>query len=295
MARALRLAVCLPVIASLLSPSPAQAARGKILRVTHTSTWSTPSDDPRGLAYDQRSDRLLISDSEIDTMPGGWDGTNLFVSTRKGKLVAVRSLAQATAEPEDLAWDDRRRVLYVVDDNTDRVTSFHAGPDGRIGTSDDLTRTVLQTGLFGSWDPQGLDRRSSDGMLIVTDAKGGRVYKVRPGPDGRFDTADDLVRSFSTLALGFRYPTDVAFDTRTHDLFIVGPRENTILQTSMGGHLVRRIDLAGTGIVAASGIAFAPGTDGGRLRAYIADSGHDDTVRPNADDGQVVELRIVNS
>jgi hypothetical protein len=48
----------------------------------------------------------------------------------------------------------------------------------------------------------------------------------------------------------------------------------------MGGKLVRKIDISATGIKAASGITFAPGTDGSPSRLYITDRGVDNNVKP---------------
>ena len=287
-------ACALFTVGALFTSTPVDAATAKVEHVIKTSSWRTPSNDPRGIAYIRRSHRLLVSDSEADEAAGAsWNHKNLFISTRAGRLLAARSLAKATVEPEDVAWDGWTKSLYVVDDETDRVYRFRAGRDGLLGTSDDPVWTVLRTRRFGSYQPQGLDFVHHPRMLIVTDSVGGRVDEIRPGKDGRFGSADDVVFRFSTKARGFRYPTDVAFDRPTHDLFIVGPMENVILQTTLCGRVVRRIDLSGTGILNASGITFAPGPFGGRHRIYIADCGHDDGTHPGSRDGQVVVLKVV--
>jgi branched-chain amino acid aminotransferase len=40
--------------------------------------WSTKSPDPRGITYDRRTGKLIISDSEVDEGPF-WRGKNLFI------------------------------------------------------------------------------------------------------------------------------------------------------------------------------------------------------------------------
>ncbi|HEY6652028.1 MAG TPA: hypothetical protein VI364_06995, partial [Actinomycetota bacterium] len=119
--RLVPLVLCLPIAAALLSSPPANAAQGAIVRVTLTSVWATPSPDPMGITYDPRTKRLLVSDSEVDEMPGLWKGRNLFVVRRKGNLFSSRTLKRFTVEPEDLALDNRHRSLYVTDDDLDRV------------------------------------------------------------------------------------------------------------------------------------------------------------------------------
>ena len=81
--RLVPLVLCLPIAAALLSSPPANAAQGAIVRVTLTSVWATPSPDPMGITYDARTKRLLISDSEVDEMPGLRKGRNLFVVKRR--------------------------------------------------------------------------------------------------------------------------------------------------------------------------------------------------------------------
>jgi len=61
------------------------------------------------------------------------------------------------------------------------------------------------------------------------------------------------------------------------------------------GALIQKIDLTGLGIVSASGIAFAPGTDGGRSRLYLTASGVDNNVNPNENDGKLFELKFVKT
>ncbi len=288
-----RVLVCCAIIAPLAvwPVGSANASKAHVVRVTMTRRWRVPAPDPRGIAYDKRSHRLLISDSEIDET-SRWKGKNLFIASRHGRLGRAGTLAKATVEPEDLAWNGRKRQLFVVDDDQDRVFRFTRGHDGLIGTRDDVVTTVLRTRRFGSSDPEGLGLCPPKGMLIVTDSTRDRVYKVRRGRDHHFGTRDDRVSSFSTRRLGFRFPTDVTWDKSSGHLFMVSPVKNTVLETTMKGRLVRKISLLGTTIRSASGITFAPGTDGRPHHLYIVDAGIDDSVNPGQNDGRVFELAI---
>ena len=296
--RLVPLGLCLSVTAALLSAPAARAAQGAIVRVTLTSVWATPSPDPMGITYDARTKRLLISDSEVDEMPGLWKGKNLFVAKRRGDLASSRTLKKFTVEPEDLAMDSRHRVLYVTDDDLDRVFKDKAGKDGVFGTRDDVVVTVLHTRRFGSLDPEGLAWSGGrKPMLIVTDSGDTgptslpRVYKIHRGRDKRFGTRDDVIKSFGVHKYGFTNAEDVAIKGKR--LFIVSSRQHFILETTIKGALVRKIDLTSVGLKAASGITFAPGTDGGKGRIYITDSGVDNNVNPGENDGRLFELKIV--
>src|SRR6266480_4773420 len=280
MRRVIRLALCVPVTLSALGAAAVHAATGTAIRLTHTSAWSTPSPDPMGITYDPRSGRLLICDSEVDEMPGLWKGRNLLVVKRKGNLASSRTLKKFTVEPEDLAMDNRHRSLYVTDDDLDRVFKDKAGKDGLFGTRDDVAVTVLHTRRFGSFDPEGLTWLPLKRMLIVSDSTTRRIYKIRQGKDRRFGTRDDVIRSFGILRYGFTTAEDVVATRFTHHLLIVSSRQRFILETTMKGALVRKIDLTSVGVKAASGITFAPGTDGSKSRLYLTDSGVDNNVNP---------------
>lgn len=295
MKRALRTALFISVVCSLLpSTVPASAAtKASLVRVTMTSSWPTKSPDPMGLTYNPRAKRLLISDAEVDEMPALWKGRNLFVAKRGGGLTSTGTFKKFTHEPEDLAWDNAHRVLYVTDDDLDRVFRVGRGKDKRLGTRDDVVATVLHTHRFGSFDPEGLAWLGSKRMLILSDSTSRRVYKIRPGKDLKFGTRDDTVRSFGTHKYGFTTAEDVA--VRGKHLFIVSSRQRFILETTMKGALIQKIDLTGLGIVSASGITFAPGTDGGRSRLYLTASGVDNNVNPNENDGRLFELKFVTT
>jgi len=247
-----------------------------------------------GLTYNPRAKRLLISDAEVDEMPALWKGRDLFVAKRSGGLTTTGTFKKFTHEPEDLAWDNAHRVLYVTDDDLDRVFRVGRGKDKRLGTRDDVVATVLHTHRFGSFDPEGLawvgGRKPT---LIVSDSTNRRVYKIHRGRDLRFGTRDDVVGIFGTHKYGFTTAEDVA--VRGKHLFIVSSRQRFILETTMKGALIQKIDLTGLGIVSASGITFAPGTDGGRSRLYLTASGVDNNVNPNENDGRLFELKFVTT
>jgi sugar lactone lactonase YvrE len=246
-----------------------------------------------GLTYNPRAKRLLVSDAEVDEVPALWKGKNLFVAKRSGNLAKTGTFKKFTHEPEDLAWDNAHQVLYVTDDDLDSVFRVGRGKDKRLGTRDDVVVTVLHTHRFGSFDPEGLAWLGSKRMLILSDSTNRRVYKIRPGKDLKFGTRDDTVRSFGTHKYGFTTAEDVA--VRGKHLFIVSSRQRFILETTMKGGLIQKIDISGLGIVSASGITFAPGTDGGKSRLYLTASGVDNNVNPNENDGRLFELKFVKT
>ena len=260
----------------------------ELLDVTPTSDWSSPSPDPTGLTFMRSSGRLLVSDAEVDEIRRLWKRSNLFVASERGALLRRGSVPAASSEPEDVAWRDRSHTLYVVDDDNDRVYRIRAGGDGLIGTSDDRWRVVLRTRSFGSRDPEGLAWRERGRSLIVTDARGARVFIVRAGRDRRFGTRDDGVTKFSTKPLGLTNPEDAEFDPRSNHLLIVSSAEDLVAETTLGGRLVRKIDLSAAHVRRAAGITLAPSpSDPGVMNLFIVGKGVDNESDPRENDGEL--------
>lgn len=289
-------------LAALTAPialaQPAMAAKeAQVVRMSNTSTWSPPSPDPTGLTYNPKKRLLMISDSEVDE-DGLWHRKNLFITGRKGGLIRTRSVTKATIEPEGIAWDSRTRSLLVCDDDLDAVFRFKPGRDGQIGTRDDKVAKLLNTRRFGSYDPEGMDWRAKNKMIILSDATDSNIYKIRRGRDLRWGTRDDLVTKFGTTKFGFNDPEGVKFDRVTGHLFMVDSGKKFILETTMAGRIVRKIGtpfcMAGCHL---SDLVFAPGTDGSRRRLYLTDRGRDGDTFPNPsdfNDGKIYQVRFVH-
>jgi hypothetical protein len=298
----MRRTALLLLVAALTAPivlaQPAMAATdAQVVRMSRTSTWSPPSPDPTGLTYNPKKKLLMISDSEVDE-DGLWHRKNLFIAGRKGGLIRTRTVTKATIEPEGIAWDAQARALLVCDDDLDAVWRFKPGRDGQIGTRDDKVAKLLNTRRFGSYDPEGMDWRAKNKMIILSDATDSNIYKIRRGRDLRWGTRDDKVTKFGTTKFGFNDPEGVKFDRVTGHLFMVDSGKKFILETTLAGKIVRKI---GTPFCAAgchlSDLVFAPGTDGSRRRLYLTDRGRDGDTFPNPsdfNDGKIYQVKFVH-
>ncbi|HET9672213.1 MAG TPA: hypothetical protein VFQ40_05120 [Actinomycetota bacterium] len=287
----------LVVIATAASlPANAADKDAVLVRSRDLWRWATPSPDATGLTYDRATKRLMISDAEVDETPH-WERKNFFVTTRTGRLLAARKFFRFTREPEDLAWDAKRKVLYVADDDAKVVYRVGRGPDRKLATRDDVVKKVLFTDRFGSTDPEGLALRQTRRgvVLVVTDATNDRVYKIAKGPNRRFGDADDRISSFGMRDRGFTDTEDAFYDARTGHLFVVSTHINGqdfIAEVTWNrGRLVNRLLFPSE--IRASGIVIAPGTDGSRRRFYVLNSGVRHEVVPNENDAQLLEFRIV--
>jgi hypothetical protein len=283
------------------------ATAADVVRMSRTATWPKPSPDPTGLTFNGKS--LLISDAEVEEYGGlFWRKRNLFVARKDGVLRTTRRLTKATSEPEGIAWFSRKKALYVADDDKRAIFRFGRGSDGRIGTRDDKVKKVVDTERWGSRDPEGLTIRTKRGkvvMLIWADAGEGdrtgsgdnRIYKLKRGRDHHFGTRDDSMSRFKTSVFGFTETEGVFYDRRTNDLFITSSKQCGILQTTLGGRLLRTIFTStfcgrGNTTKGFSDLVIAPGTDGSPRRLYLLDHGQDDANPDGNNDGKLYQVRI---
>jgi DNA-binding beta-propeller fold protein YncE len=287
-------ATALALVGTLAQPaSSVPRVAVTLVHSIETFRWSPPSPDPTGLSFNKATGKLLVSDAEVDEIRRLWTGANFFQASRRGRLARTGRLTKKTLEPEDIAWDNRARALYVVDDDKDAVFRFVPGRDGKIGTRDDSAVKVLNTHRFRSHDPEGLAYDSAHKSLLVTDQRKAKIYHVRRGRDRRFGTTDDRVSSFNTTRLNMAAPEDVEFDRASKHLFIVSSTDDYIAETTVSGTLVRLIDISVAGVVNAAGITLAPGTNNpAQTNAYIADRGLDNNRHPRENDGRIMEVDL---
>ncbi len=280
----------------ITAATPAFAAtEAQVVRQTRTSTWSTPSSDPTGIAYNPRTRNFLISDAEVDESQQLWRKRNLFVVGRGGGLLATRRVTKFSFEPEGLAWWGKKNTLFFADDDRDGIFRIKPGRDGKIGTLDDTGGKLVNTRRWGSFDPEGLTWRAISKTLIWVDATDGLVYKLRQGPDRRFGSRDDRVTRFGTFKYGFTDPEGVTYDVASGYLFLASSRNDFLIQTTLGGRRVRTIQMPWCNVGCnISDLVFAPGTDGSRRRLYLLDRGKDNDAHPFPDynDGKLYQVRF---
>ncbi|HUF59499.1 MAG TPA: hypothetical protein VMR89_08480 [Actinomycetota bacterium] len=286
------LVVAVALVGTLPAPVLGQELTASRVRVTLTSLWVKPSPDPTGLAYHRGQRQLLVVDSEVEETRR-WAGANIWRVRLGGRVSRSWSLMRFTREPTDIAFKDRR-ILFISDDNEDRVFRVQRGPDKIWGTRDDAI-TSFPTRPFGSRDPEGLE--VALGSVWVADGESARIYRVRPGRDGRFNGAppvgDDVVTSFDTLGLGLRDPEDLVYDGATGLLYLVSAKDDVIVRTTRAGVLVDTIDLSPFGLIAPAGITLAPGSRDRSVRnVYISDRGIDNGPDPNENDGRIFEFAL---
>lgn len=296
LAPGLALSVLLTLTFVPAPPASADQLTVSLVHVIETSKWSPPSPDPIGLAYLASARRMIVVDSEVEET-NIFHGANVWVTNLAGDVKRSFSTTSYSNEPTDVATGRSSKVLFISDDNQDKVFIVKRGADRSLGTADDRVGS-FSTRPFHAGDPQGLVFAQGD-LFIANghDSSIPAVYRVDKGKDGRLDGAppggDDVVTKFDTAPLGLKAPEDLAYDPQTRHLFIVSRTEKLIAETTLDGKLVNLIDIAFTGIQQPAGIAFAPGSDDRSVQhIYVADRGLDNEAHPSENDGLIVEIAV---
>jgi hypothetical protein len=274
-----------------------------LVSMTLTSLFVPPSPDPAGITYWPGTDRLVVSDSEVNEMPLIFVDANIFVVTRDTmagvRLLTGRSdIRSITREPTDVAFRSGT-VFFYSDDDADRIYQVDRTPDSNPEAGDIIS--ILDTKVFGSNDPEGIayDPSGPTGpRLFVVDGSGKEVYEIRAGAGGVFTDTAVTVTHFDVGGLGVVDPEGIEYDPATGHLLVldsyVDPDGNAyIYEVTTNGGLVGTINVASAGPVKPAGITLAPSSDNPALTSfYIVDRGVDNNEVPEENDGRLYELRL---
>jgi hypothetical protein len=290
-----------------------QLDSGTLVRTIDTSQFTPSSPDPTGIAYLASTGTLLVSDSEVDETPLFHNG-NIFAVNLSGSLVYTLSTMAFSEEPTAVAINPNNGHLFVSDDNAVKVTAayagaevnqIHPGPEVTVidpgndqlyFTADDVI-TFLATESFGSSDPEGIAFDTDQGHLIVLDDTTHQIYELSPGANGIFDgllpQGDDHVISYDLSYLDMSQIKGVTYNPANRHLYLIGRPQGSIVETTLTGRLVRRIDISALSAVAPSDLVFAPSSlDPDTLNLYVTDRGIDNNVDPTENDGKIFEIAL---
>lgn len=269
-----------------------RAVTGTLVRTIHTSQLGTPAPDPAGITYNEGTDTLMISDSEVDEM-SIYRGANLYSLTRSGKLVATGTTLGFSREPTGVGVDPSSQALYSSDDDKDRVFITHPGLDGRHGTADDSV-TSISTAVYGSRDPEGVEFEPDSGHLFVCDGSGKEVYDVDP-VNGVFGDGDDVAKHFDVGKYGIRNCEGIGSDPQRRTLLVIDDYERKIFELTRSGQLVRTITipvlyanlwLAGVTVAPTGNPKDSPSA----MSYWIVDRHVDNNADPRENDGRIYEV-----
>ncbi len=256
----------------------------RLIQTINTFLFPFSSPDASGIVFLDDSNRLLISDSEVEETPL-FAGVNLNTVDFDGNVVNSGSTLTFSAEPTGLSYDLANETLFVSDDATRKIYQVTAGEDGFFGTSDDSLINQFLTRTFNSDDPEDVAFHPALKTLFIADGSSNQIYEV--------DTKGNLINSFSTAIFGLSDPEGIGVHPESGNLFIVGEPTQELFEVSVKGDLVQVIDIGLVKPVQPAGVTIAPtSNDPSNKSFYIADRGIDESINLNQSDGKVYEFAI---
>ena len=182
------------------------------------------TDDPAKL-------NLYIADAGNGSTSGGVTEVTLAqiaevdvptVTANLVQTIDTSKFAPGSPDPSGVTYIPGSDRLMIADSEVDEVTGagYHGVNMWQITRSGSVTGTG--TTLPWSREPTGLGFDPGTGILFVSADDDGGIYVVRPGPDGRYGSSDDVLGFIDADA---RYGTtdveDPEFDPGSGHLFFV--------------------------------------------------------------------------
>lgn len=137
-------------------------------------------------------------------------------------------------DPAGIVYLPASNSLLIADSEVNEMTIF---------TGDNFYETTLGGSLLTSLsstsysdEPTGVTRNPANGHLFISDDVARRIFEVDPGPDGQFDTADDVVTSFDTELFNSFDPEGITYAPSLGHLFIADGLNGQVYQVAPGAN-----------------------------------------------------------
>ena len=219
------------------------------------------------------------------------------VPTVQAVLVRATDLSQLSPPSPDssgIAYLPQFNALLISDGEVNELPIF-TGDNLFLTSLGGNLRDTLTTISFSD-EPTDVAYNPANHHLFFTDDTGNqRVFEMNPGPDGDYDTADDIITYFNTPAFGSMDPEGLTFDSSQGDLLLVDGFNEEVYEIDpglngifdgvppTGDDLVSHFDVTSFGITDPEGIEFNPVT--GHL--YILSS-RDNVIAETKRDGTLI-------
>jgi len=273
---------------------------GTVIRTIQTSLWSPPSPDPSGITYRPDTGELITCDAEVEEVVGGfthYQGVNVWTHSLTGAVSSTYTTVGDSNEPVGISFDPAGGRLWYSDDVRGSIFEVEFGPDGELGTADDVVSELRNIDDAGCTDLEDLTYNSFDEHLYTT-ADGTHICKVGVGANGEFDgvppQGDDVVTVIGVPTSPFLDPEGIVYDPFWNTLVIADRATRDLYEITPEGGVLRKIDVDFPSGAKPAGVTIAPGSTNPMLRNYyVVDRRVDNDNDPYENDGRIFEIVAV--
>lgn len=206
-------------------------------------------------------------------------------------------------DPAGLAYNPNTGMLIVCDSEVDEMPNLFVGKNVFVITlSGELTDTFTTTTRpLRTFEPAGIAYNPGNNHIYISNDDALRVFDIDVGIDGRLNTADDVIRYFSTSAFGNNDPEGIAYDSwRNHllitsgleeEIFDIDPGPNGLFEGS-GDDIIDHFDTSSLGLRDPESVEF--NDDTGNLFILSALSNKIGEVTPAGEALRYIDILDIN-
>ena len=217
--------------------------------------------------------------------------------------VLTSQFSSPSPDPSGLAYNPNDGTLIMSDGEVDEMPSLYVERNIFVVT---LTGELLDgfttvTTPIHSNEPSGLAYNAGNGHLYISDDHALKVFDDDPGADGRFNTADDVILSFSTSGFGNSDPEGIGYDSwhnrmiltsgANEEVYIVDPGPNGVFEGN-GDDLITNFDTTALGLRDPESVEF--NSDNGNLFVLSALSNKIAEITPSGEVLRYIDISLLN-
>ncbi|MDZ7957338.1 MAG: hypothetical protein RMY34_05445 [Aulosira sp. DedQUE10] len=172
------------------------------------------------------------------------------------RIIKTSDFLAPSPDPSGIVYINHLGTLFLADGEVDEIPTLLQGKNLFETT---LTGTYVDNNLTAinfTKEATGITYNPLNRFLYISDDDRNRIYQVNPGADGFYSTSDDVVTYFSTHldTITKSDSEDVAFSTRTGNLWVVDGLNAEVFEYTIGGTLVSQFDTASIDTSTAAGV-----------------------------------------
>lgn len=149
------------------------------------------------------------------------------------RIIKTSSFSPPSPDPAGITYLNHLGRLLFSDSEVDEMSIWKGANLFEMSLSGSLVRTGKTTAY--STEPTGVAYNPANRNLFISDDDKRKIFQVDPGPDARYGTTDDIVRSFDTSVFRSSHDTeDVAYDYVRGVLYIADGLNSQVDRVSPG-------------------------------------------------------------
>ena len=250
-----------------MTDDPAQMS---LYLVDNSGLGSDTSSSNRRIQTDSQDDGRIIELSFAEPVQAVAEET---VQATLIQTIDTSQFSPPSPDPAGVTYLSPSGTLLISDSEVNEMSIFAGANLFETTLSGDLVDTFVTTSF--SDEPTGVTFNPGNNHLFFSDDDDDRVYELNPGPDGLYNTADDVVTSFDTDLFNSFDPEEVTYaigqgvlyiaDGINAEIYRVDPGANGLFDgvPPAGDDQVTNFDTASLGIVDPEGLEYE--TDTGHL------------------------------